>query len=178
MIIRIALAAVAATAIAACGAAKTPTSSQSGPDSKQRTALLKFAQCMRDHGVAMQDPKFDGNGGSTIQIDGGPGSKQDPHKLDAAQKACEKYQKQAGPKSAPSEQDQAKFRKQALKNAQCMRDNGVPDFPDPQFGDNGTVKMALPPGVNPRSATFQAAQKKCMVNGGGIGMRTSADGGQ
>jgi hypothetical protein len=176
MIIRILLAAVAVSALAACGAAKP---SSQGPDAKQRASLLKFAQCMRDHGVDMADPKFSDDGGATVAI-GGPGSKpQDQSKVEAAQKACAKYQKQAGPRSAPSGQDQAKFRKAALKNAACMREHGIKDFPDPQFGDNGTVQMRLPPGVDPQSATFQAAQKACAAAGGGPGLMSArTDGGK
>jgi hypothetical protein len=43
---------------------------------------------------------------------------------------------------------------QAVKYADCMRADGVPNFPDP--GSNGT--HALP---NPASPAFQAAQKAC-----------------
>jgi predicted small lipoprotein YifL len=176
MIIRILLAAVAVSALAACGAAKTP---QQGPDAKQRASLLKFAQCMRDHGVDMPDPKFSDDGGATVAI-GGPGSKpQDQSKVEAAQKACARYQTDAGPKSAPSARDEAKFRKAALKNSECMREHGIKGFPDPQFGDNGTVKMSLPPGIDPQSATFQAAQKACAAAGGGPGLMSArTDGGQ
>src|SRR5262245_10886222 len=49
----------------------------------QQEKALKFAQCMREHGVPMNDP--DPNGGMGLQL-GGPGV--DPAKIQAAQQAC------------------------------------------------------------------------------------------
>jgi hypothetical protein len=55
---------------------------------KFRDAALKFAQCMRSHGVNIPDPQ-PGNGGIRI---GGPGSGVDPNSptFQNAQKTCEK----------------------------------------------------------------------------------------
>jgi hypothetical protein len=44
-----------------------------------------------------------------------------------------------------------------LAFSECMRANGVPNFPDPQA--NGGVE--LPNGVDPSSPAFRAAQSKC-----------------
>lgn len=71
---------------------------------KMRDQALKFAKCMRAHGVDMPDPTFDSNGGSKIEMhaDAGGGNsgpvtkgdgsnpappKEDP-KFQAAAKAC------------------------------------------------------------------------------------------
>jgi hypothetical protein len=43
---------------------------------------------MRDHGVDMPDPRFDANGGMTMQIGGG-GQQPDPDAMQAAQEACQ-----------------------------------------------------------------------------------------
>lgn len=54
-----------------------------------------------------------------------------------------------------------------LKYAQCMRQNGVPTFPDPQFNGEGGVSLDLPEGADPKAV--DAAQGKCkelMPNGG------------
>jgi hypothetical protein len=54
-----------------------------------------------------------------------------------------------------------------LKYAQCMRANGVPNFPDPQFQAGGGVSIEAPDGVDPH--TVDAANnvcKKFMPNGG------------
>jgi hypothetical protein len=159
MPIRVLLAAlVAAASLTACGSEK-PTSSDT--EAKNRQALLAYARCMRQHGIDMPDPKFDSGGGVTMS-QGGPGTAPVPKaKMDAAQKACEKYQKQV--KAPPlSAEEQAEFRKAALANAKCMRAHGI-DFPDPEFGANGEarVRIGKGSGINPNSAKFQAAQKAC-----------------
>lgn len=54
-----------------------------------------------------------------------------------------------------------------LEYAACMRDNGVPDFPDPELGDNGEAQLGLPDGIDP--AAVEAADRECkhlMPNGG------------
>ena len=57
--------------------------------------------------------------------------------------------------SAPS---RAQFEKDEIKFAQCMRANGVPNFPDPKAG--GGFRVAFP--INgPASSMFNAAQAKC-----------------
>ena len=51
--------------------------------------MLKFAQCMRDHGVDFPDPQFSG-GGVSIQVGGGEAGAIDPTSktFQAAQEAC------------------------------------------------------------------------------------------
>lgn len=49
--------------------------------------------------------------------------------------------------------------------SQCMRTNGVPNFPDPKGGGG----IQLGPGINPNSPAFKAARAKCnhLLPGGG-----------
>jgi hypothetical protein len=50
-----------------------------------------------------------------------------------------------------------------------MRENGVPDFPDPEVSGGG-VKMGIPRGVNPQSPAFKKAEEACrelMIGGPG-----------
>jgi hypothetical protein len=65
-------------------------------------AALKYARCMRGHGVNMPDPKFSGNGGLTFQAGpgsgkkstgprGGLGANPDSPKFKAADKACSHF---------------------------------------------------------------------------------------
>jgi hypothetical protein len=68
---------------------------------QEQQAFLDFAACMRDHGVEMADPTFEG-GGVSIQI-GGPGPKDGGVKIDpqspafaAAQTACQHFLQDAG----------------------------------------------------------------------------------
>ncbi|MCO5997538.1 hypothetical protein [Actinoallomurus rhizosphaericola] len=48
----------------------------------------------------------------------------------------------------------------AVKYAECMRKNGVPDFPDPQ---GGKIQIKAGPGsdLNPDSPQFKGADQKC-----------------
>lgn len=46
----------------------------------------------------------------------------------------------------------------ALKYAQCMRENGVPNFPDPV---DGRIMVTPESGLDPNSPAFQAAQEAC-----------------
>jgi hypothetical protein len=58
----------------------------------------------------------------------------------------------------------------ALAFANCMRANGVPNFPDPSPG--GGELFEIPAGANPAAPAFTAARAKCqklLPNGGGPG---------
>lgn len=49
---------------------------------------LAFSRCMREHGVNMPDPNFDGEGHVTMKIDGASGLDPSDPKFEAAQQAC------------------------------------------------------------------------------------------
>jgi hypothetical protein len=138
----------------------------------QEQASLKFAQCMREHGIDVPDPSADG--GITIQ-GGGPGHV-DPtgSKFTDAQKTCGKYLDAGGkPKGKMSAAEQDKL----LKSAQCLRSKGY-DVPDPKFGDGGTVQMRLPKSITPGDTGFAQAQRDCNnqvgLKGPGPGGATSS----
>jgi hypothetical protein len=57
----------------------------------------------------------------------------------------------------------------ALKLAECMRANGVPNFPDPN--GQGLIQGS---GIDPNSPQFQKAQQKCAKDIGGGGTRSPA----
>lgn len=54
-----------------------------------------------------------------------------------------------------------------LKFSECMRANGVPNFPDPPAG--GGIKITPRSGLNPQSPAFQRASQSCRkeLPGGG-----------
>ena len=93
---------------------------------------MKFAECMRDNGVSeFPDPDASGE----LTIDGVVnGSSLDPSA--AAWKkaigACKDLQPAGftGDEDASDEEQEAR-----LEFAQCIRDNGVKDFPDPAKGE-------------------------------------------
>ena len=125
----LALVAMAAM-VSACGS-NAPAATGSGSNSGAGTATIvdkavKFAECMRDNGVSeFPDPNASGQFTYGIKA----GSSLDPRTSAWKQaiSAC-KVMEPAGlvPTSFTSQQIAAR-----LKFAQCIRENGVPDFPDP-----------------------------------------------
>lgn len=118
---------------------------------------LKWAQCMRDHGIDVPDP-VQTNGGSfqTIQ---GPGP--DQQQMQAAMDACKKYAPNGGQGSGQVDQ---KMLDAATKFAQCMRDHGIP-MQDPQ-ATGGGVRIGSggsggQPPFDPTSDQFKQAQQAC-----------------
>lgn len=115
-------------------------------------SAFKFAQCMRDHGVDMPDPQVDGSGGFGVTVDGGSGQALTREEIDAAMEACREYAPFGGD---PNVQPDPQAQENMLKFAQCMRDNGVESFPDP---DGSRLMIDQSIGGDP---DFQTAQEKC-----------------
>jgi hypothetical protein len=108
---------------------------------------VKFAQCMRENGVDMEDPEP----GKGIQLKVGPGTSQET--VQAALEACREYNPQENGSGQPNPEREAAFR----EYAQCMRDNGVEAFPDPEPGSPG-IRITPEVGQDP---DFEAAQQAC-----------------
>jgi hypothetical protein len=115
---------------------------------------LKFSQCMRSHGITnFPDPGSTGG----IEISSSSGINPNNAQFAAAQKACRKYMP-----PGPSHAQQEQMEQQALAFAACMRAHGLPNFPDPTFGPNGSINRNYgSSGTNPDSPAFQAAVKHC-----------------
>ncbi|UBU09122.1 hypothetical protein [Nonomuraea gerenzanensis] len=108
-------------------------------------AALKFAQCMREYGVDMPDPK---EGRVRLTVPEGA----DKKKLEEAQQACHPIMEAAvGEGEGPDAADHD----QLVKFARCMREQGV-DLADPQPGR--PLRMDLR-GVPKEKA--EAAQRAC-----------------
>jgi hypothetical protein len=174
-----------ALAVAGCGGSSSPSvahissakgassaSSESGGSPQEsraslQQAMIAFAKCMRASGVPnFPDPDSGGGFPRRVGINlGSPLSK-------AAWAKCHKLLPE-GPGSGPppSPQTLARF----LKIAQCMRKNGVPDFPDPRtsapskpFGpgiaelsDIEGVILLFPSTINQQSPAFTRAAAVC-----------------
>jgi hypothetical protein len=165
------VAAVAATlSLAACGS-DDPKPAAADQQAKMKKSMLDFARCMRENGVDMPDPKFEGN--RVTMRAGGPGKGGDPDKMKAAEKACAKYRDAVKPPELSPEKAE-EFKKGALANARCMREHGI-NMPDPTFDENGGARMELKGDVKPESAKFQKAQKACRSVGGIGGGPSSTD---
>jgi hypothetical protein len=113
---------------------------------------LKFAQCMRENGMTwFKDPE-PGQRGIRISVPQG----QDRAKVDAAMAACKKFLPNGG---EPPKMDAAAI-EQARQMSRCMRENGVPNFPDP--GPNGEMRIdGNKLGTGPGEPAFDAAEKAC-----------------
>src|ERR1700754_2486889 len=133
MTIRVLAAALLAASVAACGSEKPTSSGATGPDDAKK-AMLAYAKCMREHGVDMPDPQFEGN---RIMQRGPKNVSQT--KMRAADKACASIRDAIKPPEM-SDEKKAEFKAAALKNAQCMRDHGI-NFPDPTFDENGGARI-------------------------------------
>jgi hypothetical protein len=124
-------------------------------------AGLEFAECMRAHGVEMEDPKP----GQNIDV-GGSG---DP-KTKKALAACNGKLGDAGQELSAEEDEELK--EGALAFAQCMRGEGI-DMGDPQFLGPGKFHFGIA-GLDTNSPAFKAAQEACQgkmpeVNVVGVG---------
>jgi hypothetical protein len=156
-----ALLAACALLATACGGNEAADGATSGADreSKAREAALKYAQCMREHGVDMPDPQFS-DGGGVLQR--GPDGDTPREKARDAEQACRKHMEEAEPPKL-SEEQQEEFKQAALAHARCMREHGIENFPDPTFGGDGRVTQRLEKGsgIDPEDASFKKAEEAC-----------------
>jgi hypothetical protein len=163
------LAAIAgALTLAACGGSDG-TMGAAARDDKALDGALKYAKCMREHGVDMPDPVRDANGGIRITARSRAGAtaagKEDP-KMKAAQDACGKFMEAGGgaPRDPAAE---ARMQDALFAYAKCMRGKGI-DMPDPQVsGGKVLMKVGGPgekgtAGAGPEdSPKFKPADKAC-----------------
>jgi hypothetical protein len=145
------------------------SSSGNNPTTTNHEKAVRFAQCMRSNGVsAFPDPPASGE----LTIDGVVnGSSLEPNSTAFKQaiSACRDLEPSGftGRKATPEQTDAR------LKFAQCMRDNGVQDFPDP--APNGplidTNRIPSLAGKDPRSDPgLNAAMHACRGFAGAAGV--------
>ena len=124
-------------------------------------AGVKFAACMRSHGVSTYpDPDDQGVITITVSVSLNPISP-------LFQKALAACHELLPPGKALSLARQQQMKKRLLAFAACMRTHGVPLYPDPTFGSGGTVSQKTSKSeADPSSPIVQAAQKACQSNEG------------
>ncbi len=163
--------------IAGCGSSSKP-SSPSKSASKLAAAAVRFASCMRSHGVPnFPDPATSG-GGVHISIKSSSGINPASPAFQAAQKACGKLLPGGAPVSG---QPSAAAEAQMLAISECMRAHGVSGFPDPTTtppsspaGYSGVltrngVSLAIPTTIDLQSPGVQRAATACHLGGLGQG---------
>lgn len=160
--------------VAGCGAS-SPNNSNAGSPTSFTAAAFKYSSCMRDHGLSsFPDPEMTDHDGqqvayltATIPVDPSPAFK-------SAQKACQGMLPPPINSSPTQLAKQRQTREQhLLAFAKCLRNHGIPDFPDPTSQAQLTLAMVSAAGVDLHAPTFLAAAKACL--GTSDGAITAAD---
>ncbi|HEY9012873.1 MAG TPA: hypothetical protein VIN06_17850 [Devosia sp.] len=147
--------------IAAMAVASSATAQETA---ERQEAALVHAQCMRDNGYA-EFPDPEPNGDFRIRV-----TPETAPRFEAAAKACQHL----APEGLRGEDIAPEALEALLQFAQCVRDNGLPNFPDPdakgRFDPRGV-------GVGPDDPRLQTAMQACRNEvGGGRGMRITIGG--
>lgn len=137
-----------ALVLGACGSGE-PTSG----GSRSYASFLRFSVCMRSHGV----PDFpDPSPGGGIHLTLSPGSSLNPRSpaFQSARRSCQHLLPGGGPPATVPESVKLSL----IRNAECMRAHGVPNYPDPVFPRGGGIETPVPPNNSP---AFLSAAKAC-----------------
>jgi hypothetical protein len=133
------------------GSTSSPTSSATPDELSREERDLKYAQCMRAHGVPMTDPQYQSDQ-VIFDFEGGanwPNEHKDV--FNRAQQACRQYQDGGDGDRMPEEKAEA-----LLQFARCMRERGMENFPDPNA--NGDIPIDHSIQDDPQ---FRQAQQTC-----------------
>jgi hypothetical protein len=153
------LAALALLALICSGCSNAPSDNNAANNTAaNHDQAVKFAECMRNNGVS-QFPDPDASGSFTI--DGVVnGSSLDT--TSAAWKNAIDACKALEPAGFMGTQRTAQQQQNALKFAQCIRDNGVKDFPDPAADQPLIDTNRIPSAKQAGGMTIlHAAMQKC-----------------
>lgn len=122
---------------------------------------VRFAKCMRAHGVtSFPDPSSDSGAEVSTTPDGGAsinGQEVNPHTWKSAEHTCLTKL----PFAKPSQKELAQEVKQQLTMSKCIRAHGVPNYPDPVVRKGQMVVPNTPADSNPNSPAFQGALTAC-----------------
>ncbi|WP_433828777.1 hypothetical protein ACQP2E_05470 [Actinoplanes sp. CA-015351] len=128
------------------------SSSPSAATSDDSDAPLKYAKCMRENGMTwFPDPNPDSKGRITINLPAGV----TPEDMQKAEQACREWAPNGGEKQPMSAEDL----EMARQMAKCMRENGVPEFPDPN--PDGGIQIDGSKVGGPGDPAFDKAEQKC-----------------
>jgi hypothetical protein len=161
--------------VASLGAssATTPGSTTTLPKGNPTQLLDEWATCMRTNGTpGLADPTIDANGVIHITMpasDSGPGPVSSRSNSGPGGGPCGAYLTAASTALRGGKPLQKADPAKLEKYSECMRANGVPDFPDPT---NGGLQIHTTPGsdLNPQNPVFQSASKLCSKKTGVPGL--------
>jgi hypothetical protein len=135
-----------ACALAAVLAA-SPAAAQQPPADREDTALA-YAQCMRDNGFTeFEDPTPDGDLRIQVTPESAP-------RFRAAGEAC----RDLAPAGFRDESVTPEELEALIKLSQCVRENGLPDFPDPSADGRFNLRAT---GLGPGDTRLEAAMDAC-----------------
>lgn len=161
------------------GDAADVTGEEAVAEVDQEQAMLDFASCMRDNGVAIDDPTVDADG--NIQFGGFRGVAEngeiDRETIQAARAACEDNLQGIALGRGGGDFDVTELQDTLVEYAACMRDNGY-NMDDPDLssfgpgagGDREPGQGGGPFGdIDPNDPDFITAQEACQDILGGFG---------
>ena len=140
----------------------TGASAQQAPADRQDAALA-FAQCVRDNGYP-EFPDPDTEGGFKFLIK--PGS---ADRFQAATAAC----RDLAPEGMRDDDVTPEELDVLIKLSQCVRENGVPEFPDP--GPQGNFDLSSS-GIKPGDTRLETAMATCRAESGQGNVRITIGG--
>jgi hypothetical protein len=127
-----------------------PATTSAGDASGEDVPGIRYARCLREHGVDVRDPGPDGN--VVIERPDTPRAV-----VERAQRACQQLLP-AGHQLEPEERDRTLAA--MTKFTRCMRAEEIP-MADPFTGPAGGVGFRVPSGVNPLSQKYKSAEAAC-----------------
>lgn len=136
-------------ALAGCS---TNAGDDAGSESTTTSArAASWGACMRDAGFQIEDPTDEqlSSGVERIPADA------DRSAFERASSTCRGDSAETDSAAAPSQAEKDQYIQDALDFAQCMRDNGVDDFPDP--ATPGLIDLQS----GKDSPAFQEASETC-----------------
>jgi hypothetical protein len=136
--------ALCGVALAACGGG----GSSGGEEASSEEASLEFAECLRAHGVEVEDPKP----GKSVDV----GGQNDPKTVKALA-ACNGKLGDSGQEVSAEEDEE--INEGALAFSKCMREEGI-DMGDPKILGPGKFHLDIA-GLDTSSPAFVAAAEAC-----------------
>ena len=130
-----------------------------------RAKAVRFAECMRENGVS-DFPDPNASGAFTVdEVVNGSGIDPESAAWQQAIAACQDLQ----PPGFTGHGRNPEQQKAALAFAQCVRDHGVKDFPDPGLDDPLVDTNRIPSSDTPEGMNIlNAAMQKCPAEAAGV----------
>ncbi len=140
-----------------------PTASAQQAPGDRQDAAVAYAQCVRNHGYAeFPDPDPDGGFKFLIDPDSAP-------RFRAATSAC----RDLAPEGMRDEDVTSEQLDALIKLSKCVRESGIPGFPDP--GPKGNYDLSGT-GMEPGDTRLAAAMAACRDKTGGPNTRITIGG--